>query len=83
MAERICKHCLIWDNMPEEMEHYLETYIAGIPEDDRAEDEVMEKRQLVCKDCNMFQEGLCRACGCYVALRTAVRKQKCPYKKWD
>ena len=27
-------------------------------------------------------DGMCRACGCYVELRAAMRKNACPYEKW-
>lgn len=82
MGERVCRHCLMWKDMPENMLDYLETYINAIPEDDKAANYILEKRILVCKGCNYFQDGLCRACGCYVSLRAAVKKQSCPYKKW-
>lgn len=72
----------MWENISDKMADYLETYIEGIPEDEKAENQVLEERLKVCKECRHFQEGLCGACGCYVALRAAVKKQKCPYKKW-
>ena len=28
-------------------------------------------------------EHMCRACGCYVQLRAAVKGQNCPYEKWE
>lgn len=72
----------MWEGMPEGMEHYLETHMGAIPEEERAEIKLQEERIRICKVCKNFTEGLCRACGCYVALRTAVKKQRCPYKKW-
>lgn len=72
----------MWENMPKQMLNYLETYINGIPEDDKADNTVLEERVSVCRTCKHFQEGLCRACGCYVSLRAAVKKQSCPYSKW-
>ena len=29
------------------------------------------------------QRFMCRACGCYVQLRAAVKDQNCPYGKWE
>ncbi|MBR3771654.1 MAG: hypothetical protein IKL07_05240 [Clostridium sp.] len=82
MAERICKKCLMWEGMPEGMEKYLETHMGAIPEEERAERNLQEERLILCRECRNFTEGICRACGCYVYLRTAVKKQRCPYKKW-
>lgn len=73
----------MWDTMPTKMADYLETYIEGIPEDEKAENSLIEERLACCKTCKHFQEGICRACGCYVSLRAAVKRQKCPYKKWN
>lgn len=72
----------MWDGMPEGMEDYLERHINAIPEDAKVKNEVLEERLHICKKCDRFQEGLCRACGCYVSLRAAAKKQKCPYRKW-
>ncbi len=82
MSERICKRCLMWENMPDKMLDYLETYIGQIPDDDKVDNAVLEERLAICNDCKYFQEGLCKACGCYVSLRAAVKKQRCPYRKW-
>lgn len=72
----------MWDGMPDRMAGYLERHINAIPEEERTENGIFKQRLQVCKKCDKFQEGLCRACGCYVSLRAAAKKQKCPYRKW-
>ena len=50
----------------------------------------MEESERYCRKCELakqygggLEEYLCRACGCYVQLRAAVKGQNCPYEKWE
>ena len=52
--------------------------IASMPEEQRADDEVIAARLAVCKACDHLLNGTCALCGCYVELRTAKKTQKCP-----
>lgn len=60
----------------------LYDYIEHIDEEIKACQEKYEERLNVCKTCDYLQEGMCRACGCYVELRAAIHKNVCPYEKW-
>ncbi|MFR1660111.1 DUF6171 family protein [Gallintestinimicrobium sp.] len=42
-----------------------------------------EKRLELCKACDYLEAGTCLACGCYVELRAAVKKNRCPYRHWE
>lgn len=60
----------------------LRDYIANLDEDVKAEDTLYEKRLSFCKECDLLLDGMCRACGCFVELRAAIRTNGCPYDKW-
>lgn len=60
----------------------LASYIENLSPDDKAKEEVYRSRTAICKDCDHLEAGLCRACGCYVELRAALKEKKCPYDKW-
>ena len=80
---RICKRCLTREM--EGQEEYFRTlhdYIAGLDSDIKAEDSLYEQRLAVCQECELLLQGMCRSCGCYVELRAAIAKNRCPYKKW-
>ena len=58
----------------------------------------MEESERYCRKCELAKQygggleeyllrylaqHMCRACGCYVQLRAAVKGQNCPYEKWE
>jgi hypothetical protein len=48
-----------------------------------ASPEVKEERREICDECEFKNRfGFCRKCGCKVLWKTAVKKSKCPLKKW-
>jgi len=57
-------------------------YIDNLDEESKVDQPLYEKRLTVCKKCDLLNDGLCRACGCYVELRAAMKKNSCPYDKW-
>lgn len=81
---RICKRCLLRE-MSEQEEYFrsLREYIENIDPDIRASESLYENRLDVCRSCEMLMQGMCRKCGCYVELRAAVKKNVCPWGKWD
>ncbi|MBQ9928716.1 MAG: hypothetical protein IJO65_12175 [Lachnospiraceae bacterium] len=81
---RVCKKCLTRDMM-DQAEYFknLHEYIENLDEDVKVNQPLYEKRLMVCKDCNLLTDGMCRACGCFVELRAAVKKNACPYEKWS
>ena len=51
------------------------------PEDRTPEDAYAERMQR-CRECDYLEQGMCRACGCYVELRAAKKTQHCSYDHW-
>lgn len=80
--KRICRKCLTKDMDQAEYFANLHTYIANLDADIKVDSQVYEKRLAVCKGCDLLADGMCRACGCFVELRAAIRKNSCPYDKW-
>lgn len=62
--------------------NHINSYLSSINPDDKAIDAMYEGRLEVCTGCELLADGLCRACGCFVEMRAALTKNKCPYKKW-
>lgn len=81
--QRYCRKCLTRD-MIDRKEYFrsLREYIENLDVDIRAPETVYEDRLAVCKECDLLLDGMCRSCGCYVELRAAVDKNRCPWKKW-
>ncbi|MCM1155641.1 MAG: DUF6171 family protein [Roseburia sp.] len=79
---RICKKCLIRDMERSEYFENLHNYIENLDEDIKVDGQIYEERLAFCKDCDLLLDGMCRACGCFVELRAALRKNACPYDKW-
>lgn len=57
-------------------------YIKNLDEAIKTDQPLYEKRLAVCADCNYLNDGLCGACGCFVEMRAALKKNCCPYNKW-
>ena len=72
-GKKHCLKCLLREMDKDAYFQNLHDYIAG---------ELYEDRLAVCKQCDMLQEGMCRACGCFVELRAVIRVNGCPYDKW-
>ena len=53
-----------------------------IKEKDKSDSKLYEKRLGVCRDCDKLNAGTCLSCGCYVEIRAALKRSKCPNKKW-
>ena len=79
---RICRKCLTSEMDEAAYFENLHTYIANLDEDIKASPPVYGERLVICKECNYLENGMCRACGCFVELRAAIGKNACPYDKW-
>lgn len=66
--------------MPEEaaLAASVRELIELLPEHIRADDEVMHRRLDMCRQCDHLYGGMCVLCGCYVQLRAAKARMKCP-----
>ena len=81
-GKKHCLKCLLREMDQDAYFQNLHDYIAGLDEDIKADGELYEDRLAVCKQCDMLQEGMCRACGCFVELRAVIAVNSCPYDKW-
>ncbi|MCI8528791.1 MAG: hypothetical protein HFH82_06515 [Lachnospiraceae bacterium] len=80
---RVCRKCLTREMVgQEEYFRSLWEYIENLDIDVKAPEDLYDKRLMICKECEMLLEGMCRSCGCYVELRAAVGKNVCPREKW-
>lgn len=81
-SKRVCRKCLTADMDEKQYFENLHAHIANLDEGLKVEQPLYEKRLDVCKECDLLADAMCRACGCYVELRAAMRKNACPYGKW-
>lgn len=81
-TQKPCRRCLLRDLDEAAYQEIVLRGIDGIQEKDRAEDELAQTRLKICQDCEKLVRGTCLACGCYVEIRSSIRKGKCPEKKW-
>ena len=82
MEKKPCLKCLLREMDEEAYMQKLHRYIELLDEDVKVAEMMYEARLNVCRQCDYLEAGTCLACGCYVELRAAVKKNKCPYKKW-
>ena len=80
--ERRCRRCLLEEFDEAEYIRVLKEHIEATPKRDRTPEGIYAKRLEACKGCEFLEAGTCRACGCYVELRAASRRGRCPYQKW-
>lgn len=48
----------------------------------RVETEVASERMAVCRECPMFNLGVCGECHCFMPLKTKLPNAECPLHKW-
>lgn len=54
------------------------------PNQPRSDEELVEYRLGICKGCEFFKakSQRCGKCGCFMSLKTLLKKAKCPVGKW-
>ena len=77
-----CRKCLLREMDREAYMDNLYDYIRRLDEDIKADQALYGERLSVCKACDYLEAGMCRACGCFVELRAAIRDNRCSYDKW-
>ena len=82
MEQRFCKKCLIREISESSFHELIEKNLEFIDTKDKTSAKKYDERLAVCKDCDKLNSGTCLACGCYVEIRAAIEKNKCPKKKW-
>ena len=78
-----CLKCLLRELDEEAYMKQLHRYIVQLDPDVKTAQQVYEKQLELCKACDYLEAGTCLACGCYVELRAAVKKNRCPYRRWE
>lgn len=74
---RPCR-CLLKQAGEEELAETVREYISTLDPDIKAEPELYKSRLEKCEGCKSLNSGVCGKCGCYVEMRAAVRKNRCP-----
>lgn len=77
-----CLQCLLREMDQEAYMENLYAYIERLDEDIKADEALYQERLSVCKACANLADGMCRACGCFVELRAAIKTNVCSYGKW-
>lgn len=52
--------------------------IALLPEEQRADEALWRERLDCCRRCDHLNDGTCALCGCFVELRAAKQRMRCP-----
>lgn len=77
-----CKKCLLADIAPGEEYEKIQRLLALMPEKEKAVPEELQRRLEICRRCASLSEATCTQCGCYVELRAAKKKERCPMRRW-
>lgn len=82
---RYCRKCLTREMGRDEYFHSLHEYIENLDADLKVSPAIYEARLAKCKQCEKLLDGMCRICGCYVELRAAMKKNRCPlvHPAWE
>ncbi len=76
--KRLCRRCLAKEMPDAEYFQNMYEYIANLDAGIKASDELYEMRLSKCRQCDNLLNGMCRLCGCFVEMRAAISKNKCP-----
>ncbi len=82
-TRRICRKCLTADMDEKKYFESLRAYIDAVDEDLKVGGPLYERRLAVCRECDLLADAMCRACGCYVEMRAVMKKNACPYGRWQ
>ena len=81
-APKPCRRCLLADMDDDSAKKTVKEGIDAILESDRADEKVYDDRLSICRLCDNLLSGTCLSCGCYVEIRAAIKRGRCPDKKW-
>jgi len=75
-----CKQCLLRDMQGKEADYYQSVlkYRKTLDVNHGVEDLIYEERLSACTKCDALVNGVCKHCGCFVEMRAALQKNKCP-----
>lgn len=49
---------------------------------ERASEETIRTRSLICRTCEHYRHGFCAKCGCMIAAKVRVASEACPLHRW-
>ncbi len=81
-TQRFCRKCLLIDLEAGKEKEIVYGYISELSAGERAGEALFQERLTTCRQCKWLEQATCQACGCFVEVRAAVRKNHCPYKMW-
>ena len=81
-SQRECQKCLLIDATAGKEKEIVYRYISELSKTEKAPEPLFQERLDMCRMCQWLSSATCQACGCFVEVRAAVRKHKCPYQKW-
>ena len=70
--------CLLKQAGEEELAQTVSEYISTLDPEIKADPRLYRSRLEKCRSCKNLNSGVCGKCGCYVEMRAAVRKNRCP-----
>ena len=79
---KICTRCLLADFDRAKYEQLIGKSLSDLPPEDLAPSDIRDERLSVCRSCEKLNRGTCLACGCFVEIRAALVRGRCPYKNW-
>ncbi|MBE6709973.1 MAG: hypothetical protein J6N32_11615 [Clostridia bacterium] len=80
-----CKRCLLRESAENDTFENIRGRIDRLRPEEKADEELYERRLNACRECDHLISGICMKCGCYVEFRAAFRQMKCPNvsdRKW-
>ncbi len=80
-VKKPCFRCLLQESSQKEALEQVRGILALMPQEEKAPEELYQKRLQICKSCDALMEGQCRKCGCFVELRAAKKDARCPGEK--
>ncbi len=81
----LCKRCLLEELLEEQsLYEVIRQRIALLTDEERTGETEYRRRLALCQGCAELSRGTCAQCGCYVEIRAAKRRMRCPHisPKW-
>lgn len=77
-----CRKCLVSALSNSTVQQTVARSIAEISQNEKTDEKDYQKRLSICLSCDNLLSGTCLSCGCYVEIRAAIKRGRCPDKKW-
>ncbi len=77
-----CRKCLVSALSDSTVKQTVARSVAEISQNEKTDEKDYQKRLSICLSCDNLLSGTCLSCGCYVEIRAAIKRGRCPDKKW-